>query len=87
MQFTFKLRRGNAAQWTAVNPILAEGEPGVEVDTDKFKIGNGVDHWNDLAYYLSETSINTYIDAEVAEIDIGDTQFPDLIPRWESATA
>lgn len=45
-----QLRRGLAADWTAANPILAEGELAIELDTKKFKIGNGILHWNDLTY-------------------------------------
>lgn len=45
-----QLRRGLAATWTAKNPILAIGEIGIEKDTDKFKIGNGVDTWNVRPY-------------------------------------
>lgn len=45
-----QFRRGNSTQWTSSNPILAEGEMGVELDTSLFKIGNGVDNWNDLYY-------------------------------------
>ncbi|NBW14124.1 MAG: hypothetical protein EBR82_39615 [Caulobacteraceae bacterium] len=48
---TIKLRRGTAAQWTATNPVLAEGEFGAETDTRKFKIGNGVTAWNSLQYW------------------------------------
>lgn len=43
-------RNGTAAQWTTANPILAEGEMGLETDTKKFKIGDGVLAWNALAY-------------------------------------
>ena len=47
-----QFRRGTAAQWAdpGANPILAEGEMGIELDTHKFKIGDGVTPWNDLAY-------------------------------------
>jgi hypothetical protein len=48
---SFQLRRGNssgATGWTAVNPILAPGEPGFEIDTDTLKIGDGATRWNDL---------------------------------------
>lgn len=45
-----QLRRGIAAQWTAVNPILRNGEPGAELDTSKLKIGDGVTAWNSLDY-------------------------------------
>jgi hypothetical protein len=43
-------RRGTAAQWTATDPILADGEFGYEKDTQKLKIGNGVDLWSILPY-------------------------------------
>ena len=47
---TFRLRRGDAAEWAEVNPILQAGEPGFEIDTFGLKIGNGKDHYNDLPY-------------------------------------
>ena len=49
-------RRGTASQWTTVNPVLAEGEIGLETDTNKFKIGNGVNDWSTLAYASLSTS-------------------------------
>ena len=45
-----QLRRGTAAQWTAINPTLAVGEMAVESDTEQFKIGDGVTDWNTLPY-------------------------------------
>jgi hypothetical protein len=50
MDYVFLLRGGNAADWAAVNPILRAREPGVEVDTGRMKIGNGIDHWLDRPY-------------------------------------
>ncbi len=47
---TFQLRRGLSYDWADLNPILASGEPGFEIDTNKLKIGNGVYHYNDLEY-------------------------------------
>ena len=48
-------RRGTAAQWISTNggdgPVLNAGEIGFEVDTNKFKIGDGVNHWVDLNYF------------------------------------
>ena len=38
MAVTIQIRRGTAASWTSSNPILAEGELAVELDTGKFKI-------------------------------------------------
>jgi len=45
-----QLRRDTAENWTIINPILAEGEVGVETDTLKIKIGDGITAWNDLEY-------------------------------------
>lgn len=50
MAIQIQFRRGTAAEWTSVNPILAEAEMGIETDTNLFKIGNGNDNWNDLPY-------------------------------------
>ena len=47
---TFKLKRGTAARWVELNPILDAGEPGFEYDTKKLKIGDGETAWNDLSY-------------------------------------
>lgn len=48
---TIKLRRGTAAQWTAQNPVLDEGEVGLETDTRKFKVGTGAGAWTSLQYW------------------------------------
>lgn len=45
-----KLRRDTAANWTATNPVLAQGEPGFETDTDFLKVGDGVTAWSALSY-------------------------------------
>ena len=50
MAVQIQVRRGSAALWAEVNPILAEGELALELDTQKFKIGTGQHHWNDLIY-------------------------------------
>lgn len=45
-----QFRRGKAAEWTQVNPILREGEPGFEIDLGGLKIGDGITPWNELEY-------------------------------------
>ena len=45
-----QMRRGSAAEWTAANPLMAEGEIGTELDTHKWKCGDGVLRWNALPY-------------------------------------
>ena len=44
-------RRGTAALWTSVNPILAMAEWGVETDTGLAKLGDGATAWASLAYF------------------------------------
>lgn len=44
------LRRRLAAEWIADDTILNDGEPGLEKDTGKFKIGNGIQPWTQLSY-------------------------------------
>jgi hypothetical protein len=50
MAVKVQFRRGTAAEWSAANPVLAQGEAGYEHDTGKFKIGNGVLAWSSLSY-------------------------------------
>ena len=57
MATKIQLRRDLAASWTSSNPVLAQGEPGVELDTGQFKIGDGVTNWNQLAYAASGNSV------------------------------
>jgi hypothetical protein len=47
-----RLRRDTAANWTAANPVLLNGEVGIETDTRRFKIGNGTLAWASLSYYI-----------------------------------
>lgn len=53
MSIQIQLRRGTASQWTTANTLLAQGELGLETDTNKFKFGDGVTTWNSLPYYAN----------------------------------
>lgn len=55
--------RGTAEMWAEVNPILYEGELGLETDTRKFKFGDGIHTWSELEYANNN-----------ADIDISDTE-------------
>lgn len=50
MAVQIQLRRGTATAWTTANPVLADGEIGIESDTDLFKIGDGSTAWTSLSY-------------------------------------
>lgn len=38
------------SKWSGVNPVLAQGELGYEIDTNRVKIGDGLTAWNSLSY-------------------------------------
>lgn len=51
MDYTqIQLRRDTAAAWTAADPVLLDGEVGIEKDTGKAKLGDGVSTWSALPY-------------------------------------
>ena len=50
MSIQLQLRHDTAANWTSANPVLANGELGIETDTNKMKVGNGSTAWNSKAY-------------------------------------
>jgi len=45
-----QIRRDIAANWTANNPTLAQGEPGLELNSGQWKIGDGATPWSGLGY-------------------------------------
>ena len=51
-----QLRRDTAANWTRVNPILEDGEPGLEIDSNRVKYGDGNTVWNSLDYAGGSTT-------------------------------
>lgn len=74
----FQLRRGTAAEWAAKNPLLLEDEPGFESDTGRYKFGDGLTAWNDLAYVEPEVSI-TGLDEHINS--------PDPHPEYDDGTS
>lgn len=60
MAVKIQYRRGTAAEWTAANTLLAEGEPALETDTGYLKIGDGITAWNSLPYAIEGTATNGF---------------------------
>jgi hypothetical protein len=58
MASKIQLRRDTAANWTSVNPVLSNGEPGYETDTRRIKYGDGVTAWNSLQYAGTSGNVN-----------------------------
>ncbi|CAB5214663.1 Concanavalin A-like lectin/glucanases superfamily [uncultured Caudovirales phage] len=48
-----QLRRDTAANWTRINPVLADGEPGLDITNNKIKLGDGTTQWAGLPYLAS----------------------------------
>ena len=63
-------RRGTASQWISTNggdgPVLNAGEIGFESDTNKFKIGDGINHWVDLDYFTTDSAEAVTAEVEAA---------------------
>jgi len=56
-----KLKGKTAADWFTDNDLLGDRQPGIETDTLRMKVGNGVDLYNDLPYFQGEgASIQTF---------------------------
>ena len=50
MAVQIQLRNDVAANWTSSDPILAQAELGIESDTGRIKLGDGVSSWSELSY-------------------------------------
>lgn len=47
-----QVRRDIAANWVTNNPVLSDGEWGVETNTLKYKLGDGATSWTSLPYSI-----------------------------------
>ena len=72
MAVRIQLRRDTAANWVSTNPVLRDGEIGIETDTLQFKIGNG-SAWNSISNYANvvPSDLNTTLGDYVLVEDIG----------------
>lgn len=64
MAVRIQIRRDTTQNWYELNPILADGELGIEQLDDKkvkLKIGNGVDRYADLEYFADTVSYTDVI--------------------------
>jgi hypothetical protein len=79
-------RRGTASEWQAVadTVILSSGEIGLETDTGRYKIGDGVSAWTNLGYFLSDDyNSQTYAKLSSDQIFLGTQEF---LPYEETGT-
>jgi hypothetical protein len=64
-------RRGTAEQWTTANPVLGAGEIGFETDTGKFKVGDNVNTWTNLSYFLNADDLDGALGDYATEAYVG----------------
>lgn len=81
MAVQIQLRNDTAANWASENPLLAQGEVGVELVTNRQKIGNGLDNWNDLAYVdaYSGQQLQTHVNSSTPHPAYDDIQSLSLL--------
>lgn len=65
--YEFRFQRGSRNRWAELDPVLGEGEPGVEIDTGLFKVGDGHTTWSDLEYFLTEPYVSGIVEVIIAE--------------------
>ena len=72
MAIRIQLRRDTAANWVSSNPVLRQGEIGIETDTLLMKLGNGTSTWTQITAYMNIVPDgNLTIGDYVAVNDIG----------------
>lgn len=74
------LRRGTAAQWAAANPVLFLGEPAIETDTHKLRVGDGTNHFLDLPVCVLRS--NDFISNTKVKIDSVEPSSPPPGSIW-----
>lgn len=79
MTTRIKLRRDTAANWTDADPILADGEPGLESDTGKIKYGDGTTAWTSLDY--AGGGGDSLTDDQAVTVTVGDTEYWAIVNR------
>ena len=97
MAVRIQIRRDTASNWFNTNPILLNGELGIETDTLKFKVGNGT-AWNSITDYANVplSYLSTYVSGlkgavnGLASLDasskVPDTQIATTIARQSAVS-
>jgi hypothetical protein len=84
---TFQVKRANKETWIRVNPVLAPGEPGCELDTHLLKMGDGVTDWQNLPYvgFYNGPTVDTDLSEYVKFADLAES-LKDYMPKMQIAS-
>jgi hypothetical protein len=84
---TFQVKRANKETWIRVNPVLAPGEPGCELDTHLLKMGDGVTDWQNLPYVgtYNGPTVDTDLKEYVKFADLAEA-LKDYMPKMQIAS-
>lgn len=88
MAVRIQFRRSTSTQWSNANPTLAQGELALELDTRKFKIGDGITPWNSLPYTSNQVSnLGDILDVDTTSLADGSLLvYDDNINKWVAST-
>jgi hypothetical protein len=73
------------SQWSALNPVLLAGEPGLESNTQNLKIGDGLTPWNKLPYHGCPGYWGSFWDETSQVAAAIDTAYPILLRKVDLA--
>lgn len=66
----YRVRGRTAAEWAAINEVLLDRELGLETDTRKFKFGDGLTPWSDLAYAGGGEGAVSSVNGQVGDVEL-----------------
>ena len=67
-----QIRRDIKTVWESANPILFDGEFGLDKTSKKFKIGDGINAWNDLLY-MNDVTLPTKLSDLINDLNLEGT--------------
>jgi len=76
VQNLIQIRRGSASQWTSTNPTLSAGEWGLETDTGRYKVGDGITTWTSLKYSSILPNSNDFVVSSGLGVTFGTNGIP-----------
>ena len=74
MSTQIQIRRDTTANWSSVDPVLAEGEIGYDLTEGQFKVGDGTTVWSGLDYSGGSSSGGTGSSVHIGEAPPDDPQ-------------